>query len=208
MLASGARAARADPDQPHDAEHAVRRRPSRPTRRRRNISPSRAEPVEDIQTSEDVVINAVGAELYELFFRGYTRKQWGLDPSRARQAGDVAHPDADQHRRPLFRRHVPGDAAQRLHRDVRADARPSELIDRQARHRLPRHQGRAHEIADHIIFTGPIDEYFDFRFGKLPYRSLKFDHQTLGPGVVPAGRGRSIIRARTCRSRGSASTST
>jgi UDP-galactopyranose mutase len=38
---------------------------------------------------------------------------------------------------------------------------------------------RAHEIADHIIYTGPIDEYFDFRFGKLPYRSLKFDHRTL-----------------------------
>ena len=37
---------------------------------------------------------------------------------------------------------------------------------------------RAYEIADHIIYTGPIDEYFDFRFGKLPYRSLKFDHQT------------------------------
>ena len=42
---------------------------------------SRAEPVDDIRTSEDVVINAVGRELYELFFRGYTRKQWGLDPS-------------------------------------------------------------------------------------------------------------------------------
>jgi UDP-galactopyranose mutase len=37
----------------------------------------------------------------------------------------------------------------------------------------------AYEVADHIIYTGPIDEYFDFRFGKLPYRSLKFDHQTL-----------------------------
>src|SRR5205085_10684495 len=42
---------------------------------------SRAEPVADIETSEDVVVNAVGRELYELFFRGYTRKQWGLDPS-------------------------------------------------------------------------------------------------------------------------------
>src|SRR5205823_11942828 len=37
----------------------------------------------------------------------------------------------------------------------------------------------AQEIAEHIIYTGPIDEYFDFRFGKLPYRSLRFDHQTL-----------------------------
>ena len=42
---------------------------------------SRAEPVEKIRTSEDVVISAVGRELYETFFRGYTRKQWGLDPS-------------------------------------------------------------------------------------------------------------------------------
>ena len=42
---------------------------------------ARAEPVENIRTSEDVVINAVGRELYELFFQGYTRKQWGLDPS-------------------------------------------------------------------------------------------------------------------------------
>jgi UDP-galactopyranose mutase len=32
---------------------------------------------------------------------------------------------------------------------------------------------------DHLIYTGPIDEYFEHRFGKLPYRSLKFDHQTL-----------------------------
>jgi UDP-galactopyranose mutase len=40
-------------------------------------------------------------------------------------------------------------------------------------------QDKADEIADQIIYTGPIDEYFDFRFGKLPYRSLKFDHQTL-----------------------------
>jgi len=39
------------------------------------------EPREVIRTSEDVVLNAVGRDLYEKFFRGYTRKQWGLDPS-------------------------------------------------------------------------------------------------------------------------------
>src|SRR3712207_291058 len=42
---------------------------------------SRAEPVDNIQTSEDVVVSAVGRELYEKFFQGYTRKQWGMDPS-------------------------------------------------------------------------------------------------------------------------------
>ena len=42
---------------------------------------SRAEKVAQIRTSEDVVVGKVGRELYEKFFRGYTRKQWGLDPS-------------------------------------------------------------------------------------------------------------------------------
>jgi UDP-galactopyranose mutase len=34
-----------------------------------------------IRTSEDVVVSKVGRELYEKFFRNYTRKQWGIDPS-------------------------------------------------------------------------------------------------------------------------------
>ncbi len=42
---------------------------------------SKAEPMEHVRTSEDVVVSSVGRELYEKFFRGYTRKQWGLDPS-------------------------------------------------------------------------------------------------------------------------------
>ena len=41
----------------------------------------RAEPVTEIRTSEDVVVSKIGRELYEKFFRGYTRKQWDLDPS-------------------------------------------------------------------------------------------------------------------------------
>src|SRR5918993_5574870 len=42
---------------------------------------SKAEKIANIKTSEDVVVSKVGRELYEKFFRGYTRKQWGLDPS-------------------------------------------------------------------------------------------------------------------------------
>src|SRR5437660_5086784 len=41
----------------------------------------RAELIEHCRTSEDVVVSKVGRDLYEKFFRGYTRKQWGLDPS-------------------------------------------------------------------------------------------------------------------------------
>ena len=143
-----------------------------------NYLASRAEPVENITTSEDVVINAVGRELYELFFRGYTRKQWGLDPSELDKQVTARIPTRTNTDDRYFSDTLPGDAARRLHRDVREDARPS--ADRRAhRRRFREFKDDAHEIADHIIYTGPIDEYFDFRFGKLPYRSLRFDHQTL-----------------------------
>jgi UDP-galactopyranose mutase len=53
------------------------------------------------------------------------------------------------------------------------------LIDRMLGTDFHDVKDEAHELADHIVYTGPVDEYFDFRFGKLPYRSLRFDHQTL-----------------------------
>ena len=139
---------------------------------------SRAEPVEDIRTSEDVVINAVGRELYELFFRGYTRKQWGLDPSELdkqvtsriptrtntddRYFGDKFQAMPLHGYSAMFEKMVDHPLI-----EVRTGVDFAELKDEWT------------EIADHLVFTGPIDEYFDFRFGKLPYRSLKFDHQTL-----------------------------
>jgi UDP-galactopyranose mutase len=139
---------------------------------------SRAEPVDQITTSEDVVVNAVGQELYELFFRGYTRKQWGLDPSELdkqvtsriptrtntddRYFGDTFQAMPREGYTKMFERMVDHPLI-----DVRTGIDFAELKD------------QAFEIADHIIYTGPIDEYFDFRFGKLPYRSLRFDHQTL-----------------------------
>jgi len=139
---------------------------------------SRAQPVEEIKTSEDVVINAVGQELYEMFFRGYTRKQWGLDPSELdkqvtsriptrtntddRYFGDTFQAMPLDGYTKMFERMVDHPLI-----DVRTGVDFAELKD------------RAFEIADHIVYTGPIDEYFDFRFGKLPYRSLRFDHQTL-----------------------------
>ena len=96
-----------------------------------------AEKLDRIETSEDAVVAKVGRDLYKKFFRGYTRKQWGLDPSRARRERHRARADADQPRRPLLRRHLPGDAAPRLHADVREDARPPEHQDH-AQHRLSR----------------------------------------------------------------------
>jgi UDP-galactopyranose mutase len=139
---------------------------------------SRAEPVDEIRTSEDVVINAVGQELYELFFRGYTRKQWGLDPSELDKQVTSRIPTRtntdDRYFSDKFQ-------AMPLHgyTAMFETMLDHPLIEVRTGVDFAELKAEAFELADHLIYTGPIDEYFDFRFGKLPYRSLKFDHQTL-----------------------------
>ena len=135
---------------------------------------SRAEPVDEIRTSEDVVVSAVGRELYELFFQGYTRKQWGIDPSELDKSVTARIPTrtntddryfADKHQ--IMPRHGYTKMFETMldhpNIDVLLGADFREL------------KGRID--ADHIGYTGPIDEYFDFRYGKLPYRSLRFEHR-------------------------------
>lgn len=139
---------------------------------------SRAEPVDEIRTSEDVVINAVGRELYELFFRGYTRKQWGLDPSELDKQVTSRIPTRtntdDRYFSDSFQA-MPLDGYTRMFERMLDHP----LIEKRLGTDFAELKAEAFELADHLIYTGPIDEYFDFRFGKLPYRSLKFDHQTL-----------------------------
>jgi len=137
---------------------------------------SRAEPVADIKTSEDVVINAVGRELYELFFRGYTRKQWDLDPSELDKQVTARIPTRTNTDDRYFT-----DAFQAMPRDGYT-AMFNRILDHpliEVRTGVDFRDVRDKVDYDHLIYTGPVDEYFDYRFGKLPYRSLKFDHQTL-----------------------------
>ena len=140
---------------------------------------SRAEPVDEIRTSEDVVINAVGQELYELFFRGYTRKQWGLDPSELDKQVTSRIPTRtntdDRYFSDTFQAMPVNGYTAMFEKMV-----DNPLIEVRTGVDFRDVRDVRDEVdADHIIYTGPIDEYFDFRFGKLPYRSLKFDHQTL-----------------------------
>jgi UDP-galactopyranose mutase len=135
-----------------------------------------AEPCESIRTSQDVVVNRVGRELYEKFFRGYTRKQWGLDPSQL---------DAT----------VTARVPVRTNRDDRYfsdtyQAMPLHGYTRMFENMLD-HEGIKillncdyREVVDTIpyekmIYTGPVDEFFDDRYGKLPYRSIRFEHETV-----------------------------
>ena len=132
------------------------------------------EPKEQIRTSEDVVLNAVGRELYEKFFRGYTRKQWGLDPSELSSQVTARIPTRTNRDDRYF-----GDAFQfmPLHGFTHMF---ENMLDHE---NITLQLGTDYrELKDvpyrNMIYTGPIDEFFDFRFGPLPYRSLKFQHET------------------------------
>jgi len=137
---------------------------------------SRAEPVEDIKTSEDVVINAVGRELYELFFQGYTRKQWGLDPSQLDKMVTARIPTRTNTDDRYF-----GDKHQIMPADGYTAMFNAMLDHPNIEVMLGSDYKDVKDQIDfgHLVFTGPIDEYFGFRFGKLPYRSLKFEHKTV-----------------------------
>ncbi|MBC7542010.1 MAG: UDP-galactopyranose mutase [Candidatus Sericytochromatia bacterium] len=135
-----------------------------------------AEKCPEVKTSEDVIVNRVGRDLYEKFFKNYTRKQWALDPSEL---------DATVTARIPVRTNMDGryftDRYQvmPLHGYTRMFERmlalPNIKIMLNTDYR---------EIVDVIpyremIYTGPVDAYFDHCFGKLPYRSLEFRFETL-----------------------------
>ena len=136
---------------------------------------SRAEKRERIKTSEDVVINAVGRELYEKFFRNYTRKQWGLDPSELDASVTARVPTRTNRDDRYF---TDAYQAMPLHGYTRMFENmldhPNIKVMLNVDYREVENEVRYREM----IFTGPVDEYFDYRYGKLPYRSLEFVHET------------------------------
>jgi UDP-galactopyranose mutase len=136
---------------------------------------SLAEPRESIRTSEDAVISKVGRELYVKFFRGYTRKQWGIDPSEldAQVAARVpVRTNRDDRYFTDSYQSMPRHGYTRMFEN---------MLDHENIHLLLQTDYR--DILktipfNEMIYTGPVDEFFDFRFGKLPYRSIEFRHET------------------------------
>lgn len=136
---------------------------------------SRAEPVADIRTSRDVVVSAVGRELYETFFQGYTRKQWGLDPSELDKAVTARVPtrtsNDDRYFTDIYQ-------AMPLHGFTAMFENMLDHPNITVQTGVDAADVMKDVRVDHTVYTGPIDEYFGHRFGKLPYRSLHFQHET------------------------------
>ena len=134
------------------------------------------EPRDPIRTSEDVVLNSVGKDLCNKFFRGYTKKQWGLDLSEL--AGGVAARiptrtnDDDRYFTDRFQA-MPSDGYTKMF---------ERLLDHpgiEVRTATAYEDVGAQIDRRRTIFSGPVDAYYQYRYGRLPYRSLRFEHQHL-----------------------------
>jgi UDP-galactopyranose mutase len=131
---------------------------------------------DQVRTSEDVVLNSVGRDLYEKFFRGYTRKQWGLDPSELAASVAARIPTRTNHDDRYFTdtfQKMPAEGYTRLFE--RMLDHPS--IDVQLGTDF--FKLGSDSKPSHVVYTGPIDAYFGHCYGKLPYRSIRFEHEYL-----------------------------
>src|SRR3954467_4141319 len=134
-----------------------------------------AEPVAQVKTSEDVIVSKVGRELYQKFFRNYTRKQWGLDPSELDASVTSRVPVRTNRDDRYFSdtyQAMPRHGYTRMFENMLDHPNIKIMLNTDFR------ELDSALLAKEIIYTGPVDEFFDYRFGKLPYRSLHFKHET------------------------------
>ena len=129
-----------------------------------------------IRTSEDVVVSKIGRDLYNKFFRGYTRKQWGLDPSELDASVAARVPTRTNRDDRYFTdryQAMPLHGYTRMFERMLAHPNIKVMLGTDYREIEKMIPWR------HMVYTGPIDGFFAHRYGKLPYRSLEFRHETL-----------------------------
>jgi UDP-galactopyranose mutase len=137
---------------------------------------ARAENRASIRTSEDVVVSKVGRDLYEKLFRNYTRKQWGKDPSELDAQVTARIPVRTNRDDRYFTDRfqvMPKHGYTRIFENMLDH--PNITVALGVDYRDIVNETQFQEL----IYSGPIDEFFGFRFGELPYRSLRFQHETL-----------------------------
>ena len=142
-------------------------------------------PIENPANSEEVIVSQVGWELYEKFFKGYTLKQWRRHPKEldASVCGRIpirTNRD-DRYLREDFQA-IPKDGYTAMfERMVAACGDKLEImLNTEFRDILPQVSFK------HLVYTGPIDEYYDYCHGRLPYRSLRFEPESFTPEQLSA----------------------
>ncbi len=130
----------------------------------------------NIKNSRDVVLSQVGEELYNLFVKDYSKKQWGvypdeLDPQVLRRIPVRFDRDTRYFDDPW--QGIPEHGYFKIFENMVKSTNIHILLQTDFKHVI-------HSIRyDQLIYTGPIDYYFDYKYGKLPYRTMTFKYETL-----------------------------
>lgn len=127
-----------------------------------------------INNSEDIIVNQIGYDLFEKFFKHYTKKQWNLEPKELSPS-------------------VCGRIPVRFNEDDRYFADKYQFMPKygytkmfknmlnhkniEVRLNTDYFDAMGEEKFDYLIYTGPIDRFFNYEFGRLPYRSIRFEFQ-------------------------------
>lgn len=146
---------------------------------------SRAEKKDKITTSEDVVVNKVGRDLYNKFFKGYTKKQWDLDPSELDASVTARIPTRNNRDNRYFTdtyQAIPLYGYTQLFEKLLNHPNIKVMLNtdyKEVSNIIPYRK---------MIYTGPVDYYFDYCYGKLPYRSINFKFETVDTEkLLPTG---------------------
>ncbi|KAF0152109.1 MAG: UDP-galactopyranose mutase [Ignavibacteria bacterium] len=128
-----------------------------------------------ISNSEDIIVNQIGYDLFEKFFKHYTIKQWNLEPKELSPAvcgripvrtNDDCRYFSDKYQL------MPKDGYTKMFEKMLSNSNIEVLLNTD-------YKSIGNNIKfDKMIYTGPIDYFFDYKYGKLPYRSIRFEWET------------------------------
>ena len=135
---------------------------------------SRKENRHPISNSEDVIVNQVGYDLFEKFFKHYTKKQWNLEPKELSPSVcgriPVRFNEDDRYFTDKYQ-FMPKHGYTKMFKNILRHKNIEIRLDTDF------FEVMSEEKFDYLIFTGPIDRFFNYEYGKLPYRSVRFEFE-------------------------------
>ncbi len=151
------------------------------------LSQMRGDGVEEPRNLEEQALLLVGRDIYERLIKGYTEKQWGRDcrelpPSIIRRLPVRLVFDNNYFNDPY--QGIPIGGYNRLIDSLLEGVECRTGVD------FAQMKENWHEMADQLVYTGPIDEYFDYRYGNLEYRTVRFETEVLD---TPNFQGNAVI---------------
>lgn len=147
-----------------------------PEEAKAKIEEQRKEVPGEPQNLEEQAISLVGREVYEKLIKGYTEKQWGRDckdlPSFIIKRLPVRYCYDNNYYNDCYQG-IPIGGYNKLIEKLLEGVTVQLNVD------YHQHRAKFNAMADKIVYTGPIDEFFDYKYGPLEYRSLRFEEEVL-----------------------------